>query len=93
MIMFMFWNMAGCGIWDPSSETKTICTAQGQKGIRRYVWTEESQMDETFRISIDEQDEGQGKEKQDQVEISLLYSKVRTLSEKEDAIAVQTYLC
>lgn len=92
MYMFLFWNMEGCGIWDPSSETKTICTAQGQKGIRRYVWTEESQMDETFRISIDEQDEGQGKEKQDQVEISL-FIKVQTLSEKEDAIAVQTYLC
>lgn len=90
--MFSFWNMEGCGIWDPSSETKTICTAQGQKGIRRYVWTEESQMDETFRIGIDEQDEGKGKEKQDQVEISL-YIQVQTLSEKGDAIAVQTYLC
>lgn len=49
-------------------------------------------MDETFRISIDEQDEGQGKEKQDQVEISWNI-KLQTLSEKEDAIAVQTYLC
>lgn len=49
-------------------------------------------MDETFRIGIDEQDEGKGKEKQDQVEISL-YIQVQTLSEKGDAIAVQTYLC
>lgn len=77
--MFSFWNIKGCGIRNPSSETKTICTVQGQKGIRRYVWTEESQMDETFRISVDEQDEGKGKEKQDQVEIRL-YIKVQTLS-------------
>lgn len=77
--MFSFWNMEGCGIRNPSSETKTICTAQGQKGIRRYVWTEESQMDETFRISVDEQDEGKGEEKQDKVEIRL-YIKVQILS-------------